>query len=176
MAADKSSGSRARDADLSPQALLDAAHQVWLAGVGAVAKARKEGPKAFEQLMKEGARAYSAGRESTQGAIQGMLEQVQERVGERVAEARTQAADALESLENVFQTRVHRALAQLGVPRAEEIQSLGKRVQELNANIERLIAARGRSSKTRSNGAARSRAKRSRARKSASGRRSAART
>ena len=37
------------------QTVKDSAHQIWLAGLGAFAKAQGEGGKVFDTLMKEGA-------------------------------------------------------------------------------------------------------------------------
>jgi hypothetical protein len=41
----------------------------------------------------------------------------------------------LENLENIFQTRVQQALTQLGVPTAEALDRLSKRVDKLGASI-----------------------------------------
>lgn len=71
---------------------------------------------------------------------------------ERVSKVRGQATDALDGLEKVFQTRVHRALTQLGVPSAEEVQSLSKRVDRLNANIDKLARGRKPGATARGNG------------------------
>jgi poly(hydroxyalkanoate) granule-associated protein len=121
--------------------LLGTLHQVYLAGLGAVARASNGAPQLFEELVAEGARVHADTRGAAEKALQGVVMGVQEKVGMRVGRVRGQAADALDGLEKVFQTRVHRALAQLGVPRAEEVAALSKRVDTLNANINSL--ARG---------------------------------
>jgi hypothetical protein len=36
------------------QTVKDSAHQIWLAGLGAFAKAQEEGTKVFDALVKEG--------------------------------------------------------------------------------------------------------------------------
>jgi poly(hydroxyalkanoate) granule-associated protein len=122
-----------------PQArLLEAVHQVWLAGLGAAAR----GPKLFRDLVAEGARVHIATRRATVKAVRGAFSDVQEGITSRVEQAREQAGDAFENLEKIFQTRVHRALNQLGVPSAEEIASLSKRVDTLNTNIVKLTHRR----------------------------------
>lgn len=123
--------------------LLEVVHDVWLAGIGAVTRAQREGPKLLEQLLREGSRLYATTRGTAGEALQGTLGQLQRRIGPGMNQARAQAGETLEALEKVFQTRVHRALAQLGVPSSEEIAALGRRVDALNANVERLAARRG---------------------------------
>jgi poly(hydroxyalkanoate) granule-associated protein len=118
--------------------LLGTLHEVYLAGLGALSKASQGAPQLFEELVAEGARVHADTRGAAEKALQGVLAGVQERVSSRVGQVRGQAADALDGLEKVFQTRVHRALTQLGVPSAEEVSALSKRVDTLNANINRL--------------------------------------
>ena len=67
---------------------------------------------------------------------------VQETLNARMGKVRGDAADAFENLEKIFRARVHSALTQLGVPSAGEVQSLSKRVDALNANIDKLARTR----------------------------------
>lgn len=138
----KSAKSRTVRAGRAQARLLEAVHQVWLAGLGAAAKAQTEGPKLFRDLVAEGARVHIATRRATVKAVRGAFSDVQEGITSRVEQAREQAGDAFENLEKIFQTRVHRALNQLGVPSAEEIASLSKRVDTLNSNIVKLTRHR----------------------------------
>jgi poly(hydroxyalkanoate) granule-associated protein len=118
--------------------LVGTLHQVYLAGLGALSKASQGAPQVFEELVAEGARVHEDTRGAAEKALQGVLAGVQERVSSRVGQVRGQAADVLDGLEKVFQTRVHRALTQLGVPSSEEVAALSKRVDVLNANIGKL--------------------------------------
>jgi poly(hydroxyalkanoate) granule-associated protein len=129
--------------------MLDAVHQVWLAGLGAVSKAQHGTPKLLEELITEGARVHASARGATQKAVRDTLSEVQSAVSERLGGVREKASDTYENLEKMFQTRVHRALTQLGVPSAEEVTALSKRVDALNANIDKL--ARSRKQSTRPN-------------------------
>jgi poly(hydroxyalkanoate) granule-associated protein len=127
-----------------PQAnLLETMHQIWLAGIGAASRAQVEGPKLLKELMTEGARVHSQASRATRKVVRGTFDQVQSGIVSRVDQVREQASDAIDNLERIFQTRVHRALNQLGVPSAEEIAELTKRVDALNANIDRLRHVRG---------------------------------
>jgi poly(hydroxyalkanoate) granule-associated protein len=129
--------------------LIGTLHQVYLAGLGALSRASHGAPQLFEELVAEGARVHADTRGAAEKALQGVLSGVQERVNTRVGQVRGQAADALEGLEKVFQTRVHRALTQLGVPSAEEVTALSKRVDSLNANINKLTRRPRRTSRAR---------------------------
>jgi len=141
MASKRKAGSRktAKAAPATAQArMLEAVQQVWLAGLGAVSKAQRGAPKLLEELVAEGARIQSTTRGNAEKAVKGLLEDVQSTIGERVGNIRTRTGDALDNLEKIFQTRVHRALSQLGVPSAEELAALSKRIDALNHSIEKL--------------------------------------
>jgi poly(hydroxyalkanoate) granule-associated protein len=75
-------------------------------------------------------------------AVKTALEQVQSTVGSRVKDAQSQATDALDNLEKIFQTRVHRALNRIGVPSADQIASLSKRVQALSDSVGKFATKR----------------------------------
>ena len=122
-------------------ALLDMVHQIWLAGLGAVSKAQSGTPKLLEELFGVGARVHADTREAAEKLLRGVLGDVQSTLNARMGQVRGKAADAFENLEKIFQTRVHRALNQLGVPSAEDVEALSERVDTLNTNIEKL--ARG---------------------------------
>jgi poly(hydroxyalkanoate) granule-associated protein len=135
----KSSKRRARKPETDTQAqLVKMLHQVWLAGLGAVSRAQQGAPKLLEELVDEGANVYADTKQAAEKALGG----VQETLNARMGKVRSEAADAFENLENIFRARVHSALTQLGVPSAGELQSLSKRVDTLNANIDRLARTR----------------------------------
>jgi poly(hydroxyalkanoate) granule-associated protein len=122
--------------------MLDGMHQIWLAGLGAVAKAQRGAPRLLDELVAEGAKVHSKATGSARKAVRGAMHEAQAAINERLGDVRERAEDAYENLEKAFQTRVHRALHQLGVPSAEEVASLSKRVDALNANIGKLSRAR----------------------------------
>jgi len=108
----------------------DSANQIWLAGLGAFAKTQESGSKLFDSLVKEG----EAAQERTRKAAEETVEEAKS----KVVEMRKRASGRWDRLEKVFEDRVARALNRLGVPAAEDIQELSKRVDELNANIAEL--------------------------------------
>ncbi|MCK6405554.1 MAG: phasin family protein [Rhodocyclaceae bacterium] len=101
----------------------DSAHQIWLAGLGAFAKAQEEGNKVFDALVKEG--------ESIQARTRKVAD-------EKIAEVAGRAAGTWDRLETVFEERVARALGTLGVPTKKDIDRLSKRVAELTAAVAEL--------------------------------------
>ena len=121
-------------------ALVTALHQIYLAGLGAASRTRSGAPGLFEELVAEGARAQTETGAAAARAFQAIVGDAQAKVSARVGQVRGQAADVIEGLERMFQTRVHRALTQLGVPSAEQLSALSKRVDALNTNIERLAS------------------------------------
>jgi poly(hydroxyalkanoate) granule-associated protein len=110
--------------------IMESANLIWLAGLGAFAKAQEEGSKLFESLVKEGETVEAR----TRKAADDMLEEVKS----KVEEVRGKATEKLDKLEQAFQDRVARALNRLGVPTNDDIQELSRRVEALNDNIQRL--------------------------------------
>jgi len=137
--------------------LIENVQQIWLAGMGAVAKAHQEGPAAFQEAVGEGLKLLTRSRSTAEQMIRDAFETAQGTVESRIGSARDQATETWDNLEALFQSRVHKAMQQLGVPSPDEIRLLAKRVAELNENVKALAAKqpRGRGRK-----ASRARAKR----------------
>jgi poly(hydroxyalkanoate) granule-associated protein len=126
---------------LSAQAqLLQNVQQIWLAGMGAIARAQRDGPSAFSDAVLEGLRLLNQSRSTAQQMVRDVFGSAQETLQSRVGGARDQAQGTWDNLESLFQTRVQRAMHQLGVPTAEEIRVLTRRVAELNENVKRVNA------------------------------------
>jgi poly(hydroxyalkanoate) granule-associated protein len=146
-------GKRARRASVDTSA-AGVAHQIWLAGLGALARAQSEGPKLFESLAAEGAVIQERGRAAAQAAVKGAVTNVREAVDTRVEMVRGRAGEAIDSVEKLIQTRVQKTLQQIGVPTTHEIQSLSRKVNELNRSVQELTRssrsrARASSARTR---------------------------
>jgi len=122
--------------------IVDAMHQIWLAGMGALSRVQKEGPRAFETLIVDGAEFIGQGRATAEKLLREAIDTVQETVGERMKSSRDQAAETWEGLEKMFQGRVQRVLHQAGVPTATEIKALSKRVDHLNTSVAELARVR----------------------------------
>ena len=137
-------GARARDATNAAEDAqaewLQGVQQVWLAGMGAIARAQKEGPGAFTDAVVEGVKLLNQSRSTAQRMMRGVFESAQANMQSRMGGARTQAQETWDNLESLFQSRVQRAMHQLGVPTADEIRSLTRRVAELNENVTQINA------------------------------------
>jgi len=101
----------------------ESANQIWLAGLGAFAKAQEEGAKMFEALVAEGEK---------------FQERTKATADERIEEVRERATGTWDKLEKVFEDRVARALHTLNVPSRKDIDTLSKRVHELTALTKKL--------------------------------------
>ena len=62
----------------------------------------------------------------------------------RAAEARDTTREAVSSFERMFEKRVSRAIAVLGVPSARDVRVLSRQVAELQQSVEKLRRARAR--------------------------------
>ena len=113
--------------------LLYSAQQIWQAGLGALSRAQAGAPKAFEDLMREGGKLRGATVEAAQKAVSQALRGAQQQVNRRVDTVKEQAGETWDNLEKIFQARVQRAIAQLGVPTAEEFAELKREVAALSA-------------------------------------------
>ena len=71
--------------------------------------------------------------------VRDAFETAQETMQSRVGGAREQAQETWVNLEALFQSRVQRAMHQLGVPTAEEIRALTRRVSELNDSVSKIV-------------------------------------
>lgn len=103
------------------------AQQIWLAGLGAFAKAQAEGSKIFEGLVQEGAGM----QRKSQAAAQDSLHEAGARMGSMASEFGARAAGQWDKLENIFEERVAKALHKLGVPRVDALEQLAARVEAL---------------------------------------------
>ena len=122
--------------------VLDTVHRIWLAGLGAAAKAQRGAPQLMEDLVEEGARVHAHTRGAAEKTLRELLGNTKATLDARVGQVRGHANDALENLEKIFQTRVHRVLTQLGVPSAEEVEALSARVTALNDSVKGLNRTR----------------------------------
>ena len=131
----KLSGSGQPKGDLN---LLYSAHQIWLAGLGAMSRAQAGAPRIFDELMREGSKLQGSALDAAQKAVMQAFQGAQKSVNQRVDTVKEQASETWDNLEKIFQTRVQRAMHQLGMPTAEEITALSRRVHELAASVDKL--------------------------------------
>ncbi len=143
---------RAAAAQQSQAQLAQGVQQVWLAGMGAVARAQKDGPAAFQDAVNEGLKLLGQSRSTARRMVRDAFGTAQETLQSRVGGAREQAQETWDNLEALFQSRVQRAMHQLGVPTAEEIRALTRRVAELNESVSAIGKRAGARKTTRGKG------------------------
>jgi poly(hydroxyalkanoate) granule-associated protein len=116
--------------------IKESSHDVLLAGIGALARARKDGPRPakggksakstgadFETLVSEGRKLEPEVKDSLQKVWTDLKEK-----------SRTSISFKPDGkFKGVFEQRVAEALARLGVPRAKEIEDLNRKVDSLLA-------------------------------------------
>ena len=112
----------------------DSAQQIWLAGLGAFAKAQEEGGKVFEALVKEGLTI----QRKTQAVAGEKLGEVTQRMTGLAGEVGSKAGQHWDKLEAIFEQRTAKAMNKLGVPTAKDVEALTKRVDELAAAVAKL--------------------------------------
>jgi poly(hydroxyalkanoate) granule-associated protein len=109
--------------------LRQSAHEIWLAGLGAFAKAQAEGGKVFDALVKEG--------EHLQSKVQAPLEQLSTKA-EALAQ---QASRPWERLETALDARSQQWLERLGLPSSAAWVALQAEVGRLRQEVDALKKA-----------------------------------
>ncbi|WFR81560.1 phasin family protein [Janthinobacterium rivuli] len=121
----------AEDAELA-NAVRSSAQQIWQAGLGAFAKAQEEGGRVFSRLVKEGT--------EFQKRAEDKVADVSDSVGKLADGVGKQASGSWDKLEQVFEERVARALAAIGVPTQQDIAALHAQIDALSQQVAALSA------------------------------------
>jgi poly(hydroxyalkanoate) granule-associated protein len=103
------------------------AQQIWQAGLGAFVIAEEEGGKVFNRLVKEGAELQKRTQRLAEIKVSGVTESVA-KIADNVGK---QASGSWDKIEHVFEDRVSRTLASLGVPTSNDILMLNQRIDDL---------------------------------------------
>ena len=128
----------------------------------------EQGNKMFDKLVAEGSKLEKWTRKDVEGAVDDLRDEFESRVGdfrggiesrvnefrgdvesrlggvrEHAESARKQASDNWGRLEKIFEDRVSRSLASLGIPTRDDVNDLAERVQKLS----RQVAAMGEKAK-----------------------------
>ena len=114
-----------RSATNLARAVTQSGHEIWLAGLGAFTTARKESSKLFDLLVEEG---KARSRALAAGGMSGL---------------RAQATGGMGQLERIFEERLSKALKGIGVPTAQDVNQLSRRVAELDRHVAALARTNG---------------------------------
>jgi poly(hydroxyalkanoate) granule-associated protein len=152
------------------QTVKDSAQQIWLAGLGAFAKAQEEGNKVFEALVKEGVSL----QKKTQAVAEERIGDVTGKMSAMAEGVTSKAGQQWDKLEGIFESRVSKALNKLGVPSSKDVEALVQRIDALTEQVAKLSKTPRTAAKTsakptasEANGSAKPARKRAAARKSA---------
>ena len=129
----KSDSSKAHSSNTPPQSdkPTPPAQHVWLAGLGAIAKAQEQGSKAIEALVNDGL----AFQRKSQVEAQQRLQEATERLSHMANDFGQQTSGRVDKLEHLFEDRVAKALHRLGMPTLLDLQMLTDRVTQLEAQL-----------------------------------------
>ncbi|CAN7479795.1 phasin family protein [Massilia sp. LjRoot122] len=121
----------ADDDEALARAVRASAQQIWQAGLGAFAKAQEEGEggRSFTRLVRDGSVLARRARE---------VEEATGTVARAAERATRRSSGSWGKLEQVFEERVARALATIGVPASSEVEALRRRVDELEKMLAEL--------------------------------------
>jgi len=106
--------------------IMESAHKVWLAGLGAVAMAEEEGGKFFSNLLEKGQKLEVKSRkqvEKAKGTVSGM---------------KTVAESYWETFGRTIDEQVTAVIHRIGVPSKDEIETLTKKVEDLTVAVDNL--------------------------------------
>jgi poly(hydroxyalkanoate) granule-associated protein len=107
------------------------AQQIWLAGLGAFAKAQEDGTKAFEKLVSDGITL----QRKVHNTAEEKLAEATQKVTQAASTLSERATGQWGKLEGIFEERVAKALHGLGLPSAAEMRALHTRVATLEAQL-----------------------------------------
>jgi poly(hydroxyalkanoate) granule-associated protein len=111
--------------------MKESAQQIWLAGLGAFAKNQEEGKKVFEKLVDDGLNL----QKKTTEALHSKVSEATDKISAMASSLNHPTPGQWAPLEELFQTRVAKAMEKLGTPTMEAFEALEARVAELEKQI-----------------------------------------
>jgi poly(hydroxyalkanoate) granule-associated protein len=107
--------------------IRDSANHIWLAGLGAFAKAQQEGSKVFDSLIKDGLHM----QQQTQQVAEEKIAQATHTMSNLASQFTERAGGSWDRLETLFEQRVAKAMHRLGWPSADDVAALHARIAAL---------------------------------------------
>lgn len=108
-------------------ASVDYNREIWLAGLGAFSQAREEGVRAFDKLVERG---------------QDFEETTRNKIDDTAADAKVKIDEAFDkisnpdsTLEDIFDSRVARAIKKMGVPTANTLKSISEQLLDISDKV-----------------------------------------
>jgi len=122
----------AKESDSAAEA--DRAQKIWLAGLGAFAKAQQEGGKVFESLVSDGL----AWQRQTQDLAKAQVAEATHKFSAIAGSLGSRAGQQFDRLEGIFEQRVAKALQRLDIAKQSDLEALQERVEALAAQVQAL--------------------------------------
>ena len=113
------------------------ARKIWLAGLGAYAKAGQEGAEYFKELVKNGENVEQQGKKLINEQVEAANSQL-DSVKTNVSSVKGKVEGRLDKIEKAFDTRVASALNRIGIPSKQDIEVLSAKLDELSALLEQV--------------------------------------
>lgn len=108
--------------------------QIWLAGLGAYAKAGSGGLDYLKDLIDAGADLEQQGRERVSNRVETVSSQLNP-VRNRLEIIREKVEGQFEKIEEAFDDRVARGLNRLGIPSRKDVDGVSAKLDVLNAML-----------------------------------------
>lgn len=115
------------------------ARKIWLAGLGAYAKAGQEGADYFKELIKAGEGVETQGKKLVNeqvDAANSQIDSMKSTVTTNVSSVKGKVEVQLDKIEKAFDTRVASALNRIGIPSKQDVEALSAKLDELSALLE----------------------------------------
>lgn len=131
--------------NLSVGQVTESAQKVWLAGLGAVAKAQANSGKIVETLADQAGVLVAEGKKIEARVMTAALAKAKEAQSAAKSFAKTKSAETAQTLgklEGVFEARVSKTLNTFGIPSSKQVRDLIVRMEELQSSLNQLKRAR----------------------------------
>ncbi|MDH3620118.1 MAG: phasin family protein [Gammaproteobacteria bacterium] len=134
--AGKKSTRKQKDSDTRAGEIAEQLEHAFLAGLGALSDARKEGARKFDTLVKEGEKF----REKTTSKTESLIDDVQGAIRDMADDAQSKATglldqvrgkSSLDKLHSAFDSRVAGAMDRLNVPSKNDIDAINKKLNKI---------------------------------------------
>lgn len=117
------------------------ARKIWLAGLGAYAKAGQEGAEYFKELVKSGESVEEQGKKLINEQVEAansQIDSVKSGVTGNVNSVKGKVEVQLDKIEKAFDARVASALNRIGIPSKQDVAALSAKLDELSALLEQV--------------------------------------
>jgi poly(hydroxyalkanoate) granule-associated protein len=121
------------------------ARKIYLAGLGAYAKAGKEGADYLQDLVKAGEGVEKEGKKLVNQQVEAansQIDNVKVSVKDRVDGVKGQVEVQFEKVEQAFDRRVASGLNRFGIPSKHDVDTLSAKLDVLTAMLERAAKAK----------------------------------